>query len=112
MARDSAHSLMGLIDGILDFSKIEADKIEITPSPFDLRKLVRQCVLLYREGASKQGLQLVDEVDSNLSQWLLGDGYRIRQIIYNLLANAMKFTPSGKISLYVRTDAAPNSAQQ
>lgn len=111
MARDSAHSLMGLIDGILDFSKIEADKIEITPAPFDLRKLVRQCVLLYREGASKQGLQLVDEVDSNLSQWLLGDGYRIRQIIYNLLANAMKFTPSGKISLYVRTDAAPNKSQ-
>jgi len=112
MARDSAHSLMGLIDDILDFSKIEADRIEINPVPFDLRKLVRQCVLLYREGASKRGLQLVDDVDSSLRPWLIGDSYRIRQIIYNLLANALKFTPVGTVTLSVRSEAPKIDTQR
>lgn len=102
VVRDSANSLLGLIDGVLDFSKIEAGQLDINAVPFDLRQVASQCLILHQEVASRRGLQLKSEIDGTLPPSLIGDSLRIRQIISNLLSNAIKFTPRGTVTLTIR----------
>lgn len=98
----SALSLLAIINDILDLSKIEAGKLSIECLTFDLDHLVKQCILLYLPNAQSKGLPLILEIDPNFPHSLMGDPARIRQILTNLLGNAIKFTRSGKITITVK----------
>ena len=95
--RFSADILLGLINDILDFSKIEAGKMELERTDFDLRSVVAQAGDLLILDAHKKGLEVILETDESLPRILKGDPGRFRQIIVNLLKNAIKHTPSGEI---------------
>ncbi|MDA0666505.1 MAG: ATP-binding protein [Planctomycetota bacterium] len=97
-ARRCGQSLLQLIDELLDFSKIEAGKMDIEHVPYDLKTVMRDTVDLHRlSGRAKA--EIVLEHDSGLPKELLGDAIRIRQIVHNLLGNAVKFTAKGTITV-------------
>jgi signal transduction histidine kinase/ActR/RegA family two-component response regulator len=93
-ARDSAHTLMHILNDILDFSKIESGRLTLEQIPLDLGELVRGVVATLRPGAEQKGLALHYRLDPALPRALLGDPVRLRQILFNLLNNAIKFTAS------------------
>lgn len=97
----SAESLLAIINDILDVSKIEAGKIEIEEIPCDLQKTVEDTLTLVAPVAGKKSLELIYDWDINLPAWVMGDSLRIRQILLNLLGNAVKFTETGHIYLTV-----------
>jgi signal transduction histidine kinase len=107
--RTSANSLLGLINDVLDFSKIEARRVELTPEPFDLRKLTHEIIAPLQPRAREKGIALVSEIAASVPQTVVGDAGRLRQIITNLIANAVKFTHAGSVT--VKMDAAANGAQ-
>lgn len=100
-ARQSAESLRGILNDILDLSKIEAGKIEIVQAPFHLGSLLDDCIHLYQACAEEKGLELRVDAPPNVRGTFLGDGLRLRQVLSNLLANAVKFTSSGTVTLTV-----------
>jgi CheY-like chemotaxis protein/HPt (histidine-containing phosphotransfer) domain-containing protein len=95
----SADSLLTLVDDILDFSKIEAGKIDLEAIGFDLRNCVEDALEMFAPRASAKGLQLLCEIAPTLPQMVRGDSGRLRQIILNLVSNAIKFTDRGKVAL-------------
>jgi len=97
-ATQSANSLLRIINDILDFSKIEAKRLVLAPIDFDLPETVRAAVKLFEPEARRKGLQLACEIDPAVPQWVQADPDRLRQVLLNLLGNAMKFTPSGHIA--------------
>jgi PAS domain S-box-containing protein len=108
--RDSADSLLVVINDILDFSKIEAGKMELAREPFDLRKCVSDAMQVFSWKAREKKLELTHEVSYDVPEILTGDAHRLRQIILNLVANAMKFTEAGNIALTVSSLAASSHA--
>ncbi|MDE2605226.1 MAG: PAS domain-containing protein [Burkholderiales bacterium] len=98
----SAESLLALVNDILDFSKIEAGQMEIEQVPFDLRELIADLVSLYRLRATEKSLLFRARLDPAVPQYVLADPTRVRQVLVNLLGNALKFTTSGWIGLDVR----------
>jgi PAS domain S-box-containing protein len=98
----SAENLLTIIDDILDFSKIEAGKMRIDPHGFDLVKLVRETTELLASQARVKGLALVCETGGEKSCGLIGDSGRIRQVLTNLLGNALKFTAHGGVEVKLR----------
>ena len=110
---DSARALLGLIDDILDFSKIEAGKLDISKEPFSLRTCVAQAVQLVAPQASAKGLSLTSTVAEDVPDHVRGDEMRVRQIVLNLLFNAVKFTDNGGVKLHLalaRRQAAPGNS--
>jgi PAS domain S-box-containing protein len=99
--RDSADSLLVVINDILDFSKIEAGKMELAHEPFNLRKCVSGAMQVFSWKAREKKLELTHEVSHDVPEILTGDAHRLRQIMLNLVANAMKFTEAGNIALTV-----------
>ncbi len=97
--RAASKTLLGLIDDVLELSKIEANKIILEPEPTQLRELVDELVSLFRHGADERGLLLGVEYDEHLPEWVEIDALRLRQILINLIGNALKFTPEGSVSL-------------
>jgi two-component system sensor histidine kinase/response regulator len=97
----SSEALMGVINEILDFSKIEAGGLELDPTDFDLRSAVEDACLMLAEQAHTKGLQISHWVDADLPRTVTGDRGRLRQILLNLIANAVKFTASGEIVVRV-----------
>ena len=97
----SSQSLMRIINDLLDFSKIEAGRLTLEENPFNLNDMLSEVVALNRPRTESKGLTLEFEVDGNLPTWLRGDAFRLRQILLNLLDNAIKFTEKGKIRLEV-----------
>ncbi len=95
-------SLMTIINDILDFSKIEAGKLELEAIAFDPRELVESALSIVRSEAVSKGIGLNCTVDPDVAAWVNGDPTRLRQILLNLLTNALKFTPHGMISVAVR----------
>ena len=87
--------LLRIINDILDFSKIEAGKITIEEVPFRLKDLLRTTVDILSPQAAERELQLYDEVDSKVPEALLGDSFRLQQVLTNLISNALKFTEEG-----------------
>ncbi len=99
--RVSAESLLGIINDILDFSKIEAGKLELDSAPFDLRDTVEEVAELLADQASQKGLELLCDFEPTLQPNRIGDGLRIRQILLNLVGNAVKFTDAGQVLIRV-----------
>jgi two-component system sensor histidine kinase/response regulator len=92
-----AESLMNIINAILDFSKIEAKKIEFDPVPFHLRDMIHNIISLLAIQADKKGLELVYSIPANIPDRVIADPGRIRQILSNLISNAIKFTNKGEV---------------
>lgn len=101
----SALNLMDIINDILDFSKLEAGKLLIDNSPLHLNELVEETVEIMRIKASEKNIELTCET-ADLPEVLIGDAVRIRQIVVNLLGNAIKFTERGKIVVSVKMEAS------
>jgi len=97
--RSSANSLLNLINDILDFSKLEARKIEMEQIDFDLTEIVEDTIKSISFKTTDKGLSLTLDMDSRISQVVVGDPTRLRQIILNLLSNAVKFTEKGGINV-------------
>jgi PAS domain S-box-containing protein len=100
--RSSGESLLTIINDILDFSKIEAGKMRIEPVEFDLPGLVGGVVTLLGPRAREKRLHLTSEIDPRLNCLLVGDAGRIRQVLTNLVGNALKFTEAGAVGVTVR----------
>jgi len=100
----SADSLLSVINDILDFSKIEAAKIALEEIDFDLRECVEGSLKTLALRADEKNLELLDEVASGLPQTLTGDPGRLRQVLINLLGNAIKFTTKGEVVLKVQAE--------
>ena len=101
LALGNAEALLAIINDILDFSKIEAGKMGFESVDFDLREMVHSLVELLDLRAQEEGLSLLSDVDPNVPQWLRGDPMRLRQILLNLIGNALKFTEAGTVELRV-----------
>jgi TMAO reductase system sensor TorS len=101
-AHKSAHSLLTILNDILDLSKIEAGKLNIELIPLDLREIVSELITLHTMTAEEKCIQLYAEIDDGLPPVLIGDPTRIRQILANLVSNALKFTEKGHVLLRIK----------
>ena len=97
MVHSSAKSLLTVINDILDFSKIEANKLDIEHIAFNLPQMVSHALMPLQVRAKAQGLELVMNVASDVPEWLTGDPGRLRQVLLNLVGNAIKFTETGSV---------------
>ncbi|HJU45280.1 MAG TPA: response regulator [Chitinophagaceae bacterium] len=102
----SAYSLLNIINDILDFSKIEAGRLIIDKTVFDLNELVEEAVDILSIKAEEKGLEIICSIDPMLPSKFLGDAVRIKQILINLLGNAIKFTARGEIFVNVQSGIA------
>jgi signal transduction histidine kinase/ActR/RegA family two-component response regulator len=102
----SAEALLALVNDILDFSKIEAGKMTLEVADVDLRSLVKDVITLVSELARQKGLTLTSEVHENVPPLFRGDPVRLRQILFNLVGNAIKFTERGEVGITVGMDPA------
>ena len=111
--RDSAHSLLALLNDILDYSKLEARKMQLNTEEFDLRHVVEQVADLMAIRAQEKGLELTCFIEHAVPTRLFGDPSRLRQVLLNLAGNAVKFTDRGEISIRagLRPTAAPGSVR-
>jgi len=101
-AHRSAESLLGVINDILDFSKIEADKLQLNEVDFELRTLLEDTLELVAGQAHRKGLEIVPSLPTDLPALVHGDSVRLRQVLVNLLGNAVKFTEQGEVRLHCR----------
>src|SRR5438128_2655900 len=101
--RDSAQSLLRIIDDVLDFSKIEAGRLELEETAFSLSGLIDGVAGTFRQQAIAKGLALDVEIDAGSDDALVGDPTRVRQVLFNLLGNALKFTERGRVMLHAGT---------
>jgi PAS domain S-box-containing protein len=98
-AREAADTLLELLNEILDLSRIEAGRFDLEAVPFSLRKTVEQVVKILDVRASEKGLDLICDLPADVPDALVGDPLRLRQVLVNLVGNAIKFTPKGEIRL-------------
>ena len=101
-AHRSAESLLDIINDILDFSKIEADKMELVDEDFDLREALEDVLEMIAGQAHQKGLECIADLPPELPRLVRGDAARLRQVMVNLLGNAVKFTERGEVRLSVR----------
>ncbi len=98
---ESAESLLHIINDILDISKIESGRFELDIAPFNLRHMVEECLDLLAEAAHRKDLELVGSIPPDTHVFVEGDALRLRQVLINLVSNAVKFTEHGEISVRV-----------
>jgi len=101
LADASARSLLDLIEDLLDLGKIESGRMELEDAPFDLHELLRELHEMYGVQARQKGLKFTVEVDPRVPQAVSGDATRLRQVLHNLLSNALKFTTRGEFGMFV-----------
>jgi signal transduction histidine kinase/ActR/RegA family two-component response regulator len=111
MSRLSAHSLLELLNDILDFSKIEAGRLDLNPIEFSLRQCISDTGKILRLPAQEKKLDLELHVDEAVPDRLIGDPYRLRQVLTNLLGNAIKFTAQGSVGLNVTAEPGPDGQE-
>ena len=109
MARESGELLLSIINDILDISKIEAGKLDLEITQFDLRALVEETVSLFAERTHRKGLELLCVLDDEVPSAVQGDSLRLRQVLTNLVSNAIKFTSQGEVA--VRVTVAGTTAE-
>src|SRR5581483_9346192 len=100
-AKSSADSLLSLLNDILDLSKVEAKKLELTPIPFSIRHCLSGALQIFDRQAHDKGIDLDSSIDAGLPDTVLGDPVRLRQVLVNLIGNAVKFTDTGRVSVKV-----------
>jgi len=103
----SGEALLTIINDILDFSKIEAGRLDLESVDLDVREVVQDAVALLAEQAQEKGLELVSVVEPDVPRGLRGDPGRLRQVLLNLVGNAVKFTEQGRVDVRVAVAAAP-----
>ncbi|MCU7905404.1 MAG: response regulator [Candidatus Thiodiazotropha sp. (ex Epidulcina cf. delphinae)] len=108
--RDSGELLLSIINDILDFSKMEADKLQLEHSGFDLHRLLAYTVELLKPQTDRKNLALILFLDPDLPRYAKGDPDRLRQILLNLINNAVKFTPSGSITIHAAAESPTSDA--
>ena len=99
---NSSETLLHLLNEILDFSKVEAGKMTLNTEPFNLRSILDNVQELFTFKAQDKQLDLVFEMDESIPHWMVGDAGRIRQVLVNLVGNAIKFTETGSVTVHVR----------
>jgi signal transduction histidine kinase/CheY-like chemotaxis protein len=104
MVKTSAESLLLIVNDILDFSKIEAGRLDLDHIDFSLRDTIDEALGSVAVRAHQKGLELLSDISTELPDALIGDGGRVRQLLLNLLGNAIKFTERGEVSLHVVAD--------
>ena len=104
VARNSADSLLTVINDILDFSKVEAGKMELEQQPFDLSESLSDSIAPLAIRAQKKGLEVALHVDGDVPHAVIGDRIRLRQVITNLVGNAIKFTERGEVVVRVKLE--------
>ena len=104
-ARESAHHLLKILNDILDLSQLESGRLQVVPQTVDLPQLIAQVDALMRAQAHAKGLTFEVEVAPDVPRWVRADPTRVKQILFNLLSNALKFTSQGKVVLGVVTGA-------
>jgi len=99
IAYNSGQALLSLLNDILDFSKIEAGKLKLESIPFNLQTLIKELTVLLKQKADERKVELLTEVDPEIPVIIKGDSVRIRQILANLMTNAIKFTEQGTVTV-------------
>jgi signal transduction histidine kinase/DNA-binding response OmpR family regulator len=107
--KTSGDTLLSLIEEVLDFSKIEAGRLDLAPRPFALATMVEEVVELLGPRAQAKGLEICCYVDEHLPARVVGDEARLRQVLFNLAGNAIKFTEKGGVSIIVEPATQPGS---
>lgn len=105
LAMSSSHHLIDLIDDVLLYSSVEAGKIEVKNAPFDPKQLIEEVVDLFRKLIKSKEIELIHSVSEGLPDSVIGDKKRLRQILVNVVGNAMKFTESGSVKVCSHYDA-------
>jgi signal transduction histidine kinase/CheY-like chemotaxis protein len=105
-AASSGASLMSILNDVLDHSKIEAGKLNLLTTPMSLHALASSVVGLFRANAEGKRLRLILDLDSEVVDWVIGDAQRLKQVLLNLIGNAIKFTEEGEVALVLRPEAA------
>jgi len=100
---EGGKSLLGLINDVLDLSKIESSEIKLTPVKVNIEKLVREVAELFTQSVNEKGISLQYKTATNLYPLLLLDELRLKQVLFNIIGNAVKFTQNGSIKIYVKT---------
>ncbi len=104
MIKISADNLLSILNDILDFSKIESGKLILEPIPFSLRTMMSECLKMLTIKADRNGLKLIYRIYDDVSDNLIGDPGRLRQIVMNLVDNGIKFTEKGEVDVQVKTE--------
>ena len=107
----SGNQLLALINDILDFSKIESGQMELEDAPFDVGRVIEDAFEVVAERARAKRLELLADLMPHTPRWVRGDVTRVRQVLINLVANAVKFTDAGEVCVTVRADPANQPAQ-
>ena len=107
--RGSADALLTIINDILDFSKIEAGRLELEHHPFELHSCIEEALDLLAVKASEKGLVLVYDVELSIPKILVSDVTRFRQILVNLIGNAVKFTAVGEVVVEVKCESVQHN---
>jgi PAS domain S-box-containing protein len=105
VVKSSAYSLLSIINNILDFSKIEAGKLEFEQTPFSLRHFMDESMKIMGIKSHEKGIELAYRIAPGVPDRLLGDAARLRQVLLNLIDNAIKFTKKGEVIVYLATQS-------
>jgi PAS domain S-box-containing protein len=103
----SSRSLLTVINDILDLSRLDADRLHLEATAFNPRQVVSEVIALLRHAADRKHLSITSEIASDLNLLVLGDAVRLRQVLVNLIGNAIKFTPEGEVKISVDIEPAP-----
>lgn len=109
IVKNSAESLLGVLNDILDFSKIEANKLVLEWVGFSLHELVSDTLKILGPRAVQKGIELIRDINEDVPSYVQGDPMRLRQVLINLVGNAIKFTKSGKVTVHVALESAVTS---
>ena len=104
IVHQSANSLLKILNDILDLSKFEAGQFDLENISFDIRKAIKEALLILSANANAKNIQIISHVNSDVQQKMKGDPFRIKQVITNLVSNAIKFTDEGSITLHCKLE--------